>query len=71
MLLATEWLDNVPLDVAVHTADGWRYVLVDPESGAETLGEPVEPRRSRLAQQVVAHGPKRVGFPRRDRPEPG
>ncbi|MFI6272729.1 SAM-dependent methyltransferase [Micromonospora zamorensis] len=41
VLLATEWLDNVPLDVAVHTADGWRYVLVDPESGAETLGEPV------------------------------
>ncbi|WP_433648718.1 SAM-dependent methyltransferase [Micromonospora zamorensis] len=43
VLLATEWLDNVPLDVAVHTADGWRYVLVDPESGAETLGEPVSP----------------------------
>ncbi|MFF5178823.1 SAM-dependent methyltransferase [Micromonospora sp. NPDC000316] len=43
VLLATEWLDNVPLDVAVHTADGWRYVLVDLESGAETLGEPVSP----------------------------
>lgn len=39
VLLATEWLDNVPLDVAVHTADGWRYVLVDPESGVETVGE--------------------------------
>ncbi|MEV4495051.1 SAM-dependent methyltransferase [Micromonospora arborensis] len=43
LLIATEWLDNVPLDVAVHTADGWRYVLVDPEIGAETLGEPVSP----------------------------
>ena len=43
VLLATEWLDNVPLDVAVHTEDGWRYVLVDPDSGAETLGEPVSP----------------------------
>ncbi|MET8231121.1 SAM-dependent methyltransferase, partial [Micromonospora sp. NPDC005298] len=39
LLIATEWLDNVPLDVAVHTADGWRYVLVDPTSGAETVGE--------------------------------
>ncbi|MEU4551586.1 SAM-dependent methyltransferase [Micromonospora violae] len=39
LLLATEWLDNVPLDVAVHTEDGWRYVLVDPQSGVETVGE--------------------------------
>ncbi|MFC4019777.1 SAM-dependent methyltransferase [Micromonospora sp. GCM10011542] len=39
VLLATEWLDNVPLDVAVHTGDGWRYLLVEPESGAETVGE--------------------------------
>ncbi|MGC5308643.1 SAM-dependent methyltransferase [Micromonospora zamorensis] len=43
VLLATEWLDNVPLDVAAHTADGWRYVLVDPESGAEEIGERVSP----------------------------
>ncbi len=43
VLLATEWLDNVPLDVAVHTTDGWRYVSVDPESGAETVGELVGP----------------------------
>ncbi|MEV4119383.1 SAM-dependent methyltransferase [Micromonospora sp. NPDC049645] len=43
VLLATEWLDNVPLDVAVHTGDGWRYVLVDPDSGVETIGELVSP----------------------------
>ncbi|MET8088794.1 SAM-dependent methyltransferase [Micromonospora sp. NPDC005220] len=43
LLIATEWLDNVPLDVAVHTEDGWRYVLVDPESGAESIGELVSP----------------------------
>ncbi|MEH1165744.1 SAM-dependent methyltransferase [Micromonospora sp. CPCC 205539] len=43
VLLATEWLDNVPLDVAVHTEDGWRYLLVDPDSGAETVGGPVSP----------------------------
>ncbi|MGC4836402.1 SAM-dependent methyltransferase, partial [Micromonospora vinacea] len=41
VLLATEWLDNVPLDVAVHTEDGWRYVLVDPHTGAESVGGPV------------------------------
>ncbi|MET8306123.1 SAM-dependent methyltransferase [Micromonospora sp. NPDC005173] len=43
VLLATEWLDNVPLDVAVHTGHDWRYLLVDPNSGAETVGEPVSP----------------------------
>ncbi|MGW4498631.1 SAM-dependent methyltransferase [Micromonospora sp. NPDC004336] len=43
LLVATEWLDNVPLDVAVHTAGGWRYVLVDPATGAETVGDPVDP----------------------------
>ncbi|MEV4762721.1 SAM-dependent methyltransferase [Micromonospora chokoriensis] len=41
VLIATEWLDNVPLDVAVHTEDGWRYVLVDPSSGTESIGGPV------------------------------
>ncbi|MBM0234548.1 SAM-dependent methyltransferase, partial [Micromonospora sp. STR1_7] len=39
VLIATEWLDNIPLDLAVHTEDGWRYLLVDPETGAETIGE--------------------------------
>ncbi|MFG3708398.1 SAM-dependent methyltransferase [Micromonospora sp. NPDC047670] len=43
LLVATEWLDNVPLDVAVHTAGGWRYLLVDPATGAETVGDPVDP----------------------------
>ncbi|GAA2714586.1 SAM-dependent methyltransferase [Micromonospora olivasterospora] len=38
LLLATEWLDNVPLDVAVPAEDGWRYVLVDPATGEEALG---------------------------------
>ncbi|MFG1891732.1 SAM-dependent methyltransferase [Micromonospora sp. NPDC049051] len=42
LLVATEWLDNVPLDVAVHTAEGWRYLLVDPATGAETVGDPVD-----------------------------
>jgi SAM-dependent MidA family methyltransferase len=41
VLLATEWLDNVPLDVAVPDGDGWRYLLVD-DSGHESLGAPVD-----------------------------
>ncbi|MEU7585942.1 SAM-dependent methyltransferase [Micromonospora sp. NPDC049230] len=43
LLIATEWLDNVPLDMAAHTEDGWRYLLVDPASGTETIGDPVSP----------------------------
>ncbi|WP_431974952.1 SAM-dependent methyltransferase [Micromonospora haikouensis] len=41
LLLATEWLDNVPVDVAVPTETGWRYVLVDPSTGEETPGPPL------------------------------
>ncbi|SCF35106.1 SAM-dependent methyltransferase [Micromonospora mirobrigensis] len=41
LLIATEWLDNVPLDLAAHTADGWRYLLVDPTTGEESTGEPL------------------------------
>lgn len=42
LLLATEWLDNVPLDLAEHGPDGWRYVEVDPQTGTESLGGPVD-----------------------------
>jgi SAM-dependent MidA family methyltransferase len=42
VVLATEWLDNVPLDVVEVDPDGaLRYVLVEPASGAEELGDPV------------------------------
>lgn len=45
LLLATEWLDNVPLDVAERDADGTvRLVLVDPATGAEAPGPPVDGR---------------------------
>jgi SAM-dependent MidA family methyltransferase len=43
LLLSTEWLDNVPIDIA--TVDGTgraRYVLVDP-AGNERLGPPIDP----------------------------
>lgn len=43
VVIATEWLDNVPLDIAEVDDDGTaRYVVVDPQSGTETLGEPIE-----------------------------
>jgi len=43
LLTATEWLDNVPLDVAVadHDGAGARHLLVDPATGAEIESEPV------------------------------
>jgi SAM-dependent MidA family methyltransferase len=42
LVLATEWLDNVPVDVVQLDDAGLpRYVLVDPPTGEEVLGEPV------------------------------
>ncbi|MFD0519577.1 SAM-dependent methyltransferase [Paractinoplanes durhamensis] len=43
LLIATEWLDNVPLDVAdVDDHGRLRKVLVDPVTGTETLGGPID-----------------------------
>ena len=44
LLIANEWLDNVPVDVAVRTADGDRLMLVDPATGAESVGGPLSAR---------------------------
>ncbi len=38
LILANEWLDNVPCDVVELTADGPRLVLVDRATGVEALG---------------------------------
>jgi SAM-dependent MidA family methyltransferase len=38
LVIANEWLDNVPLDVVELTGDGPRLVVVDPGSGAELPG---------------------------------
>jgi SAM-dependent MidA family methyltransferase len=38
LVIANEWLDNVPLDVVELTGDGPRLVLVDPDTGAEVPG---------------------------------
>ena len=44
LLVATEWLDNVPLDVLEADAAGrLRKVLVDRATGAETLGVEADP----------------------------
>ncbi len=39
LLIATEWLDNVPLDIVERDAAGdWRYVMVA-DDGTESLGD--------------------------------
>ncbi len=44
LLVANEWLDNVPVDVVVLTRAGPRVLLVDPRTGAEREGpEPAAP----------------------------
>lgn len=42
LVIANEWLDNVPVDVVELTGDGPRLVLVDPATGTERLGHPPE-----------------------------
>lgn len=43
LVIANEWLDNLPCDVVELDTDGVvREVLVDPATGAETLGGPYE-----------------------------
>lgn len=59
LLVATEWLDNVPVDVAERDGAGVaRYVLVDPATGEETLGAPVTgPDADWLARWWPLRGP--------------
>ncbi len=43
LLVANEWLDNVPVDIVELDGAGTpRLVLVDPATGDETLGDPVD-----------------------------
>ncbi|GIH92995.1 SAM-dependent methyltransferase [Planobispora siamensis] len=42
LVIANEWLDNVPVDVAEQTPDGPRLVTVDPSTGEERLGQAPE-----------------------------
>jgi SAM-dependent MidA family methyltransferase len=43
LVIANEWLDNVPLDIIELTPDGPRLMLVDPATGTETPGPPPPP----------------------------
>jgi SAM-dependent MidA family methyltransferase len=43
LVIASEWLDNIPLDVAELTPAGPRLVLVETGSGAERPGPPLPP----------------------------
>lgn len=43
LLLANEWLDNVPCEVIESTSDGPRVVMVEPATAAESLGPPPDP----------------------------
>jgi SAM-dependent MidA family methyltransferase len=69
LLLATEWLDNVPVDVAEVDDDGQlRRVLVDRADGTESLGPPVDAAdRMWLARWWAPDEPgsrAEVGWPR-------
>lgn len=41
LVIANEWLDNIPLDVVERTPDGSRIVVVDQATGDERLGPPL------------------------------
>ncbi|HEY9522009.1 MAG TPA: SAM-dependent methyltransferase, partial [Thermopolyspora sp.] len=38
LVIANEWLDNVPFELVEQAGDGPRLVLVDPRTGQERLG---------------------------------
>ena len=64
LLIAHEWLDNIPCDVVELDDDGVvRLVEVDPDTGAERLGDPVE--SDWLDALVAAHRARRAGRDRR------
>jgi len=41
LVIGNEWLDNVPVDAAIVTDQGWRLLLVDPATGDELPGDQV------------------------------
>jgi SAM-dependent MidA family methyltransferase len=43
LVIASEWLDNIPLDVAELTPDGPRLMLVETATGAQRPGPPPRP----------------------------
>jgi SAM-dependent MidA family methyltransferase len=70
LLIANEWLDNVPVDVAVRTPDGDRLVLVDLATGVESVGGPPSARDAAWLDRwwpLRAEGDRaEIGWPRDD-----
>ncbi|WP_127554144.1 SAM-dependent methyltransferase [Actinoplanes sp. OR16] len=66
LLVATEWLDNVPIDVVETDEDGeLRKVLVDRHTGVETLGGPADAAdRFWLRRWWPGPGRIEIGWPR-------
>jgi SAM-dependent MidA family methyltransferase len=66
LLIATEWLDNVPLDVVdVDDQGRRRKVLVDPATGQESLGGPIDAADEFwLSRWWPRPGRAEIGWPR-------
>jgi len=70
LVVANEWLDNVPVDVVEVGPDGPRRLMVDPDSGEESPGGPIGLRDAAwLSRWWPLHGARlgsraEVGFPR-------
>jgi SAM-dependent MidA family methyltransferase len=70
LVIANEWLDNVPVDVAESGPDGTRRLLVDPATGEESPGGPIGLRDAAWLSrwwplEGAAEGWRaEVGFPR-------
>ena len=68
LLVANEWLDNVPVDVAVRTSDGDRLLMVDPVTGLESVGGPPSARDAAWLDRwwpLSADGERaEIGWPR-------
>ncbi|QMU79561.1 hypothetical protein GXW83_31510 [Streptacidiphilus sp. PB12-B1b] len=72
VLIANEWLDNVPVDVAEVDEDGVvRLVLVDPATGEERLGDPVGGGHGRWLERWWPLSGARPGAARADAPQGG
>jgi SAM-dependent MidA family methyltransferase len=74
LVVATEWLDNVPLNVSEATTDGagatgLRYLTVDPSTGFETAGGELSPGDAAWVEQWWPA--PRGGWPRGARVEIG
>ena len=64
LVIASEWLDNVPLDVVELTAAGPAVVQVDPATGAERPAPPARTGGPGLDPRLVAAARARASAPR-------